>query len=109
MAIGHDGAVLDPTFRGFRYWPIIRYAECMPGLICAIAVPVGPLNLDDYPDTGPIRVWPTFLRRLTGGNVYGGATSDCVATVAAILRDGSVIVPRRIVSLTCYAPADSCW
>lgn len=96
VAIGYDGAVLDPDQGGTRYWPTIRFAMEYPRIIGCYTVPVTrPIDLDRYQGRWPVPVLPSIVKYFTAGNV---TTRDCSCTVADALRQGGVKVPKSAYS-----------
>lgn len=93
-SIGHDGAVLDPSMLGNRYWPMFVYISRFPTLAGFFRVPIRPdiaIGLDKYPAGIAKPAWPTILKWWTGGM---WPTTDCVCVVRSILRDGGIETPR---------------
>lgn len=97
VAIGYDGAVLDPSYRGNKAWPLIPYIEQYPGLTRIFEVPVArPVDLERYPLNRRKAIWPTLLRMST--LTMSGPTEDCVCIVADALRRAGVPVPHSILT-----------
>lgn len=97
VAIGYDGAVLDPTFAGNYFYAIDAYAIAYKGLIGIVEVPISqPIDLEMFPVGKPKHAIPTIIRWWTVGN--WPVTEDCVQIVSACLRQGGVKVPDRILS-----------
>lgn len=96
VSIGYDGAVLHPGLIDNEYWPQIVYTLRYPTLVCAFTVPVdAPLDLRRYP-VGCQTIWPSVRKWLLCG--YAPTTTDCVCIVKDCLRQGGVMVPRRVIS-----------
>lgn len=95
-SIGVDGAVLDPSIRGNRFWPFQLYIRHYPTLLWAVAVPMeGTPDLDAYPPDVSKPAMPTVIRWLSLGRLH---TDDCVCITSDVLRAGGVHIPERIVS-----------
>jgi len=93
VVIAYQGAVLDPSISGNRFWPTQRYIGAANALRLAYFVPLDrPIDLDRYPPCGRKPILPTFLRWWTGGR---WPTQDCVTVVCDMLRAGGIPVPPR--------------
>lgn len=95
-AISYNGAVLDVTIHGNKFFPHISYALEHPSLVCCFDVPVKhDPKLDRYPYGGDKNPWRSFARFMTRGVVQAG---DCVEITCDCLRHAGINVPRCVAS-----------
>jgi hypothetical protein len=96
VSIGFEGAVLEPSIHGNRFYPLTWYAVKYPTLIGAMNVPLrAVIDLDRHPPRGPKSPWPT-VRRVV---LFGAAeVDDCLCIVRECLRQGGLKVPNHILS-----------
>lgn len=96
LAIGHGGAVFDPSLAGDRFYAMHEYVVRYPGLswVAVVSVEQRP-DLDRYKSSRTKTPWLCVLGWFTRGLT---PSRDCVRIVRRILIDAGYPVPRRVVS-----------
>ncbi len=95
-ALAYDGAVLDPSIDGDKFYPQSHYELHNDRWQVRVDVPVWPgIDLDRNTDTSPRPAWKTVLRWATLG-LY--KSRDCVSVIADQFRATGIKVPAWIVT-----------
>ena len=98
-AIAYDGAVLDPTLSGVRYYAFERAVRCYPGLYGLFRVPlIYAIDLDYFQrlTAVPQPLFPRLWRTLDFGR--GEWVYDCLCVVLACLQAGGIPVPHNLLT-----------
>jgi len=81
---------------GACYYEAVHFAMKYPRLAWAVNIPLAcPLSLNHYQGNGPIPIWPTFIRWITGGR---WPARDCVCVVVDALAASGIHAPQSIVT-----------
>ena len=96
VCVGTDSVVLDPSWKGDKFWPFIPFVHKFPSLAWAVLVPTDSApTIEHDPRRSRRSAWPTLARFVLRGTT---GADDCVTRTVAVLNRAGVPAPTTTVS-----------